>query len=114
MNSAPDLNALIAMADHLLLSGQTAEAVEDLEKYAIAFNLWYDNYQTSTKQEKPLNSREELIQLLDRHEKVMEFSESLKSAIPEEMAKLRQKGKGIMAYTDTLPKKISFTKTRKG
>ena len=39
MNSAPDLNALIAMADHLLLSGQTAEAVEDLEKYAIAFNL---------------------------------------------------------------------------
>jgi hypothetical protein len=108
------LKELIVQADQILSSGQAPDIVNHLEKYADSFSEWYGAYQKSLEQNKPLNTKEELEMLLTRHEKVMELSESLKESIPDEMAKLKNKGKGIMAYTDTLPKKISFTKPRKG
>lgn len=114
MNTIIELNSLISLADEILNNSNPDEIVDKLEKYAESFNAWYAAYEKSLAANQPINSKLELEQLLIKHEKVAEISESLKDSIPEEISKLKHKGRGIMAYTDLLPKKISFTKPTKG
>lgn len=108
------VDALISQADELLAETSPEEALPKLEAYAADFDAWFERYQKSVDSGSPLADKSALEELLTRHEKVVDLTSRMQDTFPEEMKKLKQKGKGILAYTDTLPKKISFTKTRKG
>ncbi len=108
------LNSLIDLADQIIIEKKNPEVITKIEEYALNFNDWFDQYQKSIDAGNAINTKQELELLLSKHEAVSAISDKLKAGIPDQMARLQTKAKGIMAYTDTLPKKISFTKTTKG
>lgn len=112
--STGDLAKLIELADETLAADNDENYVLKLENYARQFDQWFSAYEESVKDQRPLNTREELEELLSRHEKLVLLSQANHSTYADEMIKLKQRSKGIMAYTDTLPKKISFNKVKKG
>ena len=114
MSNNINIDEIIDLATLLLSEKNSEEFVQKLESYSQAFGDWFSAYQESAARGEPINTPEDLERLLEVHEKLVEESDKMHGTLPDEMAKLKLKGKGILAYTDTLPKKISFTKAKKG
>lgn len=86
------------------------EALELLERYVGIFGVWYDQYQNH-----PLNTTAEALQKLsESHGMILDCARRWKLDTAGSLAANRRKGKGMRAYVDTLPRRISFKRTRKG
>lgn len=105
-----ELEKLIELADRALEANlRSSEAPELIEAYAEAFSKWESGH-------KKLGSADEarLKELSAKHAALIGRLATMKEATAGDIRRLKLKGKGILAYTDILPKKISVTRKRKG
>lgn len=78
-----------------------------IEAYSEAFSRWYA--------ENPNPTESEQLERLSRHHtEILEKVAELRELTSIDLRNLKKKGKGILAYTDVLPKRISFGRKRKG
>ncbi|MBN8547823.1 MAG: hypothetical protein J0M12_00760 [Deltaproteobacteria bacterium] len=90
------------------------EFLEKIAAYSAAFEAWASkNSEVLSGTRKPENE-DTFRTLAAAHAKLMEHAEALKRKTGKDLSDLRKKGKGIMAYTDILPKRISISGTKKG
>jgi hypothetical protein len=83
------------------------EQIEALENYVNFFDKWLENNQSS-------KTKEELTEVLDIHQELIHHAGLWLKSEAEEFKAHKAKAKAIMAYADTLPKKISWYKPTKG
>jgi hypothetical protein len=90
------------------LSDNSGNVVECVEAYADAFDSW--------EQGRKLQSadKELGVRIADQHATIMMLTESVKGDAATALKELREKGKGLRAYTDVFPKRISTMKPKKG
>ena len=110
------IEELISLADGVLSKSDDSEvALEKIEEYTEKFSSWYNEHFASLEEG---DIQEDVISLLqqlnEQHGKVLALAEDLRESITDDRRELKRKGKGIMAYIDTLPKRLSLRRTRKG
>jgi hypothetical protein len=90
------------------LSTNATDAVECVEAYVDAFDAW-------ERSDMPLSSEQELgVRIADQHATIMKLLDSVKGEAAAALVELREKGKGLRAYTDVFPRRISTMKPKKG
>jgi hypothetical protein len=111
-----ETNSVIELARRILDCVESDELVSLIEQYAKAFDEWYSSTCEGTDMAtiKSKVGTDKLAELLNLHAEVMKRTGELKEDVSGDIRKLKKKGKGILAYTDTLPKRISVTRKRKG
>jgi len=98
---------LIELAEKILNTESGPDTIlEEFNAYTSALDVWL----TQPRTEDP----EIIKSLLENHDKVVKKALSLKDEASVELRKLKAKGKGILAYVDILPKRISFGTKKKG
>lgn len=100
-----------ALAAHNVSSD---EFIDKVAAYSTAFEAWRATNSDILKGEKPPQDEAEFRALAGAHAKLVDHLTALKARTGKDLGDLRKKGKGIMAYTDILPKRISISGTRKG
>lgn len=116
-HDSPDTAALLVLAEAALAPGESPDVVTDrIVAYTEAFDRWYSVATPSIEagDAAPLGGIELLRQLETRHAAVMDLAQEIMRRTDAEVKGLRRKGKGMVAYTDTLPKRISTKKFRPG
>lgn len=90
------------------LASNAPDAVECVEVYADVFDAW-------AQAEKLAPSDQELgMRIADQHATIMKLLDSVKGDAAAALVDLREKGKGLRAYTDVFPRQISTMKPKKG
>lgn len=108
-----EVDQLIQKAEELLSAELDLEAkLSTTEDYVASFADWHAEFDPSAEVSDEL--REKLVRLSDLHAKVLAFISELRDDSMKELRKFKAKAKGIMAYTDRLPKRISIAAKRKG
>lgn len=111
--------------DELLAKGRAAledagdpdEVVARVEQFAAAFQRWLDSCGPDDSQRQAALAKLErasLEQLMVVHREVLARAEVLQTDTSEALRLLKQRGKGILAYTGVLPSRVSIGRTRKG
>ncbi len=106
---------LLQLADKVLEhSGHLDEVLPLLEDYSEAFDKWISQgeiqLQSYSKQDQQL-----VLQLAEKHQQIIEYAQRVKDLTAEELKDLKHKGRGLMAYVDSLPKRITgFISDKKG
>ena len=107
-----DLSHLVSLARRVLGAASEEETLEGIVRYSEAFEKWADEFLGPHK-DVLASKRAELKELQVLHAQVIARAEQLKSRVSQAMRKLKKKGKGILAYTDTFPKRIGSMRPRK-
>lgn len=103
---------LIASIRGLLESQEPLpERISSLTAYSESFDQWYGEHKEELEKMSP--SRE-AVELLELHNQLISAAEGWLKDVGAEIGIHRKKGKGIMAYTDILPKRVSRYQTKKG
>ena len=106
-----ELGALIQLANNALKQDQEAEqTLVAIERYTEAFTTWYRENETRLS---TLN-KDQLLDLEGKHETLLELARHLQGAVQGDMRTLKSKAKGIMAYEDVFPRRISISRDKKG
>ncbi|MCB0333183.1 MAG: hypothetical protein KDD55_06760 [Bdellovibrionales bacterium] len=112
------LDHLLRLAERALEDGLSIdECITSIEAYSQAFHPWYEEHKDAFDEDAPGNmsfERSSLERLLKLHTAVLAKAESLQKGTTQDMVALRGRRKGMMAYIDTLPKRLSTRRTRKG
>lgn len=93
--------------------GERDLRIDAVEKYTSAFDRWFQHHGAALAA-LPETERATLSSLVKLHERILTLAESMRESTAVDIRHLKAKGKGIMAYVDTLPKRISRGPTRKG
>lgn len=110
-----DLDKLIEKASAACLAeGEIDEQIDRIEKYFNLFSEWMDINEEVVDAHPESYSLDKLSELNDKHQAVIRFAKILKDQTKKDLIAQHARGKGIMTYTDFLPKKIRVTKQRKG
>lgn len=107
---------LIAQAD-VVLAGQQEEdeRLVALELYVTQLAAWYDGQGCElTSANVSSQSADLLRELGDRHTQVLKLVEQLRNDTSSKLKVFRQRTRGILSYLDTLPKRISVLRSKKG
>jgi hypothetical protein len=106
---------LLSIAQETLAAHASSrdEFVEKVAAYSAAFEAWGKENPDVLKG-KVSAEADSLRALAEVHAKIIDFAEEIKRQTGRELGEQRKKGKGIMAYTDILPKRISMSGTKKG
>ena len=86
------------------------ERISQLTSYVDSFNLLFKEIEAQAIQA----DRAELEILAALHEQVIGVAVSLLGGTSVDLRDLQKKGKAILAYTDTLPKRVSMRGKKKG
>jgi hypothetical protein len=106
---------LIALADSALAPQTNVEVtISAIAQYSESFSAWYDANQAKVEQAENGPERALFEQLDKKHREVLQLSKVLMAKSHVDLRKLKVKGKGIMAYLDTLPDRISLRGAKKG
>jgi len=107
-----DAQALQQLAVTILAhDGEDPDQLVDLlGRYAEAFEEWYAAFQRGAATLSPDLGKE----LARLHGQVLSRAKELQRQTATDMRKLREKGKGVLRYIDTLPQRVSFTPTKRG
>ena len=105
--------------DRLLTLGRTLSQgkldidleIATIDEYVALFAEWQKGAPLDSIAE---HDRPRLEELASLHANIVGRAVELKSLVAGEMRKLRSKAKGIIAYTDTLPRSLSLGRTIKG
>ena len=106
---------LIALGQEILsVSDNPDLVVEKVAQYVSEFESWNLAHKSLLAGGASAQQIQEFKALAGVHAKVLDLAEKLKAQTRDSLKGLRKKGKGIMAYTDILPKSISMSGSRKG
>lgn len=109
-----DIKLLIATAEDIVASElDHPDLLEKIERYCQEFENWSSVINNDLKgwaSKNPDQARS--LEVL--HAEVIQRATSLKEMNSESLKGLKRVGKAILAYLDTLPRKISGSKPRKG
>ena len=83
-----------------------------LDQYAGLFLRWHDSEGPGMPGVVLVASELEELQLV--HDAILEHALQLKDATDKSMKGLKQRGRTILAYVDTLPKRLSINKPQNG
>lgn len=112
-----DLKPLLDLAGRIIAQEHPeADLLGLIEEYSARFTEWHESAEAGgdlSLLEKSFGAAN-LKLLSERHRLVIAKVASLKEGTAEDLRNLKRRGKGIMAYTDTMPKRISLRKDRKG
>ena len=104
------LDDLIKLADQALAAEPADPATVDLvSSYVEAFELWSVNFKNVAD---GITDLELGKQLQDKHAKIMRLVSKLSQGTAKDLRNLKVKAKGLLAYTDLLPKQIGAVKRR--
>lgn len=110
-----DTTALLATANSVLEAGISEDQlISRLEEYAQSFDLWFKSNQEALNGAASTEEKSQFGQLGLLHVAIIDRALTLKNKASLDLKNLRKLGKGIMAYTDQLPKSVSIHGTRKG
>ncbi|MEZ4754494.1 MAG: hypothetical protein R3A13_09345 [Bdellovibrionota bacterium] len=90
------------------------QQIDLIQSYFTAFTDWMENNEKSLDSASETLSVDKLNQLNNQHQAVLKKANKLKEQTKKDLIAQHAKGKGIMTYTDILPKRIRVTKQRKG
>jgi len=113
----PDTATLLQLAEAALAPDENLDLRTDrIVAYSEAFERWYSAARPSIDagDAAPLGGLTILRKLEAQHAAVMKLAQEIMRRTDVEVRGLRRKGKGMVAYTDTLPKQISTKKFRPG
>ncbi len=119
MSSRVGIGDLIELAEIALAEGADIdELISHIEAYSAAFHPWYEEhketFEQGTESSGPVVDRDDLERLLKLHTEVLGKAELLQQGTSNDLMALRGRRKGMMAYIDILPKRLSTRRTRKG
>ncbi len=103
------LNTLIAIAESALKSESEDQFIDILEQYSEKFARWQQQIPAEIEQNKAL-----LEKLQTLHSEILARAQTLKGGTAAQMRQLKKRGKGILAYTDVMPKRLGAIRPRKG
>jgi len=113
----PDTAGLIKLAEAALVDGESASTItERIVAYSDAFDRWYSAAAPFIEagDAAPLGGAETVRTLNARHGAVVALTRKLMARTESDTRGLRKKGKGMLAYTDLLPKQVSTKKLPPG
>jgi hypothetical protein len=90
------------------LNSGSPDVIQFVEAYADAFDAW----EQSGNLESP--DHELGMRIAEQHATIVKLLESVKGDAALALVELRDKGKGLRAYTDVFPRRISTMKPTKG
>jgi hypothetical protein len=104
-----------AVAVRALREG-SPEALEHLEQYTESFEQWQKSWKQVAPSSPKFSAKEREIgeRIAAQHATVLELTEDMYRSLEDSLKDLRGWTKGIRAYMDHLPSKISTIRTRKG
>ena len=128
---AADIDELIRLAQSIidekstnkvaLLEGEEKAAelpvdqlIDRVEGYAEDFSVWFEEHQEYFLEKDPHTLEPKMKALLELHKQVLFIAERLLTDTSQERRELKRRGKGIMAYLDVFPRRVSITGKREG
>lgn len=107
-----NVSVLIQLARGILDDSQddAATLTEGIATYVDAFSRWT----SETDGQVPELDRQSLEELADLHAKVISIAEDLKSDAARQLRDFGIKKRGMKAYVDPLPQRISVRRPKKG
>jgi len=105
-----EIKQLLQFANDVIENDDSSSnLLEKIQIYFDAFEVFRPSLENMKK-----NSETDLHQLLEKHNKILTITMELRDETSREIRELKKRGKGIMAYTDIYPKKISLGSQKKG
>jgi len=99
-----------------LLEEASPTALDELERYCDLFADWEKSWKRSRDGAAALTSKDVDLgkRIVAQHATVIKLTEEMRAHVDRSLKSLRVRGKGLRAYTDHLPKRISTIRTRRG
>ncbi len=96
------------------LEKSSPSALDELDQYCNAFAEWEIQWKRRQdgKVEFPAREAELGRRIVAQHATVIRLTEEMRASVDRSLKSLRVRGKGLRAYTDHLPKRISTIKRR--
>lgn len=115
LDAGKNVLQLGALAVRALREG-SPEALEQLEQYTESFETWQKSWKRTAQSPVNFSAKEREIgeRIAAQHATVLELTEEMFRSLEGSLKDLRGWTKGIRAYMDHLPSKISTIRTRKG
>jgi len=105
----PSLSEILTLGQRATSGELSGDAlVSAIIDYCSTFQSWYDEADLS------VEAPEELARLEQVHSLVLSQAQVLQDQVSAGLKAVKAKGKGIMAYTDILPRKVSSVRAKKG
>lgn len=97
------------------LKAESPEALDMLEEYTASFDAWQKTWsQGHGRTHFSTKERELAKRIALQHTSVLELTEKMYRSVQDSLKGLRGRSKGIRAYLDQFPSKISTIRTRRG
>jgi hypothetical protein len=97
------------------LKSSAPEALDLLERYTLAFDKWQVRWQKKgSLSDLPAKDRDIIRRVANQHSAIVELTEEMLGSVERSLKELKGWSKGIRAYVDHLPKRVSTIKTRRG
>ena len=124
-STRPSSDSSVKKSQTLLALGKAAisavrdgseDALDAVERYVTAFAQWEAGWKVSGKGSVEFSAKEREMgkRIAAQHSQVIKLVEGMRAEVDSSLKGLRQKGKGLKAYMDQLPQRISTIRTRKG
>jgi len=96
------------------LEEASPNALEELERYCDAFADWENHWKRRLDGKVDFSAKEAEWgkRIVAQHGTVIRLTEEMRAAVDRSLKNLRVRGKGLRAYTDHLPRRISTMKRR--
>ena len=104
--SISELTSLGQEVIDALNAGDSQKVLELVETYVDSFDEW--------KLKAPQEGKSELEALFKIHSEIVKRVTDVRSGVSKQLQTLKERGRGLRAYIDPLPKQISVRKGQKG
>ena len=109
MAERPSLGDLLTLGQNVTAGELLGDALVDaIIDYCSTFQSWYDEANLGAE------DQDELARLEQIHSSVLSKAQMLQDEVSTGLRAVKTKGKGILAYTDNLPRKVSSVRAKKG
>ena len=107
---------LLQLGETIKSAPRVAATIKPLiDNYITLFDRWFTEEGPKTSQETPTDKLREELEAVQRvHTAVMGVVGEMKASMSQSLVGLHQKERAMLAYIDTLPKRVSVGKARKG
>jgi hypothetical protein len=98
------------------LRSESPDALDQLDQYSTLFDAWQKSWSRGSGGGVRFSAKEHALgqRISEQHTTVLALTEKMYRSVEDSLRGLRGRSKGIRAYLDHFPSKISTIRTRKG